>query len=145
MRHSGRRARVSRMVSAKIPRPAVRQIVAIDRRDHHVGQTERLDGAADPRGFVWLGGRGPAVRHRAIGARARADLTENHERGRAVMPALADVGAVRFLAHGVEAEIAHEAFEARVVRRSRRTHLEPVRFRRPVADRHERDQVAHPF
>src|SRR2546425_11893326 len=45
-----------------------------------------------------------------------------------VLPALADVGAARLLAHGVKIPIAQEALEAHVIRTTRRTHLEPGRL-----------------
>src|SRR6202043_3594263 len=88
------------------------------------------------------GGCRTSVRDGAIRAGARADLAENHERGGAVMPALADVRALRFLAHRVQLQLAHEALEACVIRRPRRAHLQPLGFRRPGC-RHERAQVAH--
>src|SRR5262249_60322953 len=88
---------------------------AVYRGNHQVGQAERLNRASDSRGLVRVGRGGPAVRHGAVRARARADLAENHERGRPVVPALADVRTLPFLAHRVEAKIAQEAFEARVV------------------------------
>ena len=63
-------------------------------------------------------GAGPAVRHRAIRARARADVAEDHEGRGAVVPALADVGAPRFLADGVQAEIAQQVLQPEIVRGS---------------------------
>ncbi len=121
---------------------SVRQIVAVDRRDDDVAQAERVDGVGDADRFVGIGGLGTSVRHRAIGARAGAHLAENHERGGAVMPALADVRALRFLAHGVEVELAHEALEPGEVGRPGRAHLEPLGLGRPRRG-HERDEVAH--
>ena len=59
-----------------------------------------------------LGGielRRTSVRDRAVGAVSRADVAENHERRGAVLPALADVGAVRLLADRVQVEVAHQS------------------------------------
>ena len=53
-------------------------------------------------------------------------LAEDHERGGAVVPALADVGAVRLLADGVEPELAHQPLEAVVVLGAGRAHLQPL-------------------
>jgi hypothetical protein len=66
-----------------------------------------------------------------------------------VIPALADIRTARILAHGVEVELAHEAFESEVTRRSRRTHFQPRGFWRPFrvltvrTTRHERDDSSH--
>src|SRR6185436_16219323 len=48
----------------------------------------------------------------------------------AVVPALAYVRALRFLAHGVEVQLPHQALEARIPRRARGAHLQPLRLRR---------------
>src|SRR5437764_597416 len=63
--------------------------------------------------------------HSAIGAVSRAHVAEDHERCGAVLPAFAHVGAVGFLAHRVEVQLAHEALEAKVVRSAGSFHLEP--------------------
>ena len=69
---------------------------------------------------------GRAVRHGAVGAGARADVAEDHERRRAVVPALADVGAARVLAHGVQLQVLHDPLEPEVVVRPGRADLQPV-------------------
>ena len=73
--------------------------------------------------------RGPAVRHRAVRAGARADVAENHERRGAVVPALADVRALRLFAHRVQLQLAHQALEPQVARRAGRAHLQPLGLR----------------
>ena len=55
--------------------------------------------------------------HRAKSARARADVPQDHERGRAVLPALALVGTPRALAHGVQIESAQDALQILIVLR----------------------------
>jgi len=95
-----------------------------------------------PGRFVGVGWRGASMRHGTVRARPRAHLAENHERRRAVVPALADVGALGFLAHGVELQLPHEVPQPCVVRRPGRAHLQPFGFGRP-GSRHERNQVAH--
>ena len=104
MRHAGHLRACSRIVSAKMRRAAVGDVVAIDRGDDDVLQAERADGVGDARRLVEVERRRPPVRHGAIAARARADVAENHEGGGAVVPALADVRAARLLAHRVQAE-----------------------------------------
>src|SRR5687768_2137639 len=44
------------------------------------------------------------------------------------MPALADVGAVRLFAHGVQSQLAHQALDADVVVGARRPDLQPLRL-----------------
>src|SRR5262245_50264001 len=74
-----------------------------------------------------------AVRDRAIRTRAGADVAENHEGRRPMVPALADVRTPRLLTDGVELQLLHYAFETQIVLRTRRAHLEPRRlgFARP--------------
>ena len=80
------------------------------------------------------------MRHGAVGARARADVAEDHERRGAVVPALADVGAVRVFADGVELQLAHDALQPEVVLRPGRAHLQPLGLRRTrPAPRRARD------
>jgi hypothetical protein len=45
-----------------------------------------------------------------------------------VLPALADVRAMRFLAHGVEVQLAHQMLQSGIVRTARSLHLEPRRL-----------------
>ena len=68
------------------------------------------------------------MRDRAVGAVSRADVAEDHEGGGAVLPALADVRAVRLLADRVQVQVAHEALQAEVVASAGRLHLEPGRL-----------------
>src|SRR5947207_13298537 len=79
-------------------------------------------------GFLRVRRMRRSVHDVAVAARARAGAAEDHERRRAVMPALADVGAVRLLADGVESEPAHQLLEPAIVLRARRAHLQPVGF-----------------
>jgi hypothetical protein len=45
-----------------------------------------------------------------------------------VLPTLADVRTVGFLAHRVEVELAHQVLEAEVLRPARRANLQPARL-----------------
>ena len=66
------------------------------------------------------------MRDRTVRAVSCADVAKDHERGRAVLPALTNVRAMRFLADRVQVEVAHELAEPEVVRPARRLHLEPA-------------------
>ena len=85
-----------------------------------------MNGARHLDRLVLVGRLRRAVRDVAVAARARAGVAEDHERRGAVVPALADVRAVRFLADGVETEVAHQALEAEVVLGAGRADLQPV-------------------
>ena len=92
----------------KVRRATIRQVVAIDRRQHDVLEAHQLHGARGVGGFV---GVEPAARVAGVDgaetAGARAHLAHQHDRRGARVPALADVRALGFLAHGGEAMVAH--------------------------------------
>ena len=106
---------------------AVGEVVAIHRGDDDVLEPELGDGAADALRLLAVLPRRLAVGDRAVAAVPRAHVAQDHEGGGGVLPALADVRAVRLLAHGVQVEVAHEPAQADVVGAARRAHLEPAR------------------
>ena len=108
---------------------AIREIVAIDRRDHGVAQAHRFDRVRDARRLRHVELARPPVRDGAVRACAGADVAQDHERRRSVVPALPDVGAARFLADGVELQLLHEPLEAQIVLRPGRANLEPLGLR----------------
>ena len=124
-------------------RAAVREIVAIDRGDDDVIEIEGADRAGDALGLRAIRRGGPSVRDRAVRAGARADVAENHEGRRAVIPALADVRALRFLADRVQLEAAHQPLQPQIARRSRRADLQPLRLRLPRLFGCELDDAGH--
>src|SRR5260221_2495502 len=93
--------------------------------------------------FGLVDGARTAMRDGAIRARSRADITQNHERGSAMVPALADIRALRLLAHRVQLQVAHQPFEAQIARRSRSTHLEPLGFWNPWRSLRQRNHARH--
>jgi hypothetical protein len=97
-------------------RAAVRHIIAIDRRDDDVRQSELAHGVGDARGLRPVDCARPAVPDSTVAAGARADIAQDHERRRAVRPALPDVGAARLLANRVQVEVAHQTFQSQVRR-----------------------------
>ena len=98
------RARVSRDRSREMRRAEVGEVVAIDRRDDDVAELQRVDGARDLDRLLLVRRLRRAVGDVAVAARARAGVAEDHERRGAVVPALADVRAVRLFADRVQPE-----------------------------------------
>src|SRR5690606_35734395 len=86
--------------------------------------------------------QGAPVRHVAEGAAARAEIAEDHERGRALAEALPDVGAARLLADGVQALLAQDALHGPEALAVAEPHADPVglgeRRRRHDLDRDAR-------
>jgi hypothetical protein len=107
------------------PRSEVGQIIAVDGGEDDVLQPHRRRRLRDALRLRGIELRRPAMGHGAVGAVPSTDVAQDHEGRGAVLPALADVRAVRFLADRVEVEVAHELLEAQVVRASGRLHLEP--------------------
>jgi hypothetical protein len=112
----------------KCPGAEIGEVVAIDGREHDVLQPHRRRRFRNTLRLRGIELRRPPVGDGAVGAVPGADIAENHEGRGAVLPALADVRAMRFLAHRVEVQVAHELLEAQVVRASGRLHLEPGRL-----------------
>ena len=109
MRQSGSARLMSRMVSAKMPAPPSGRSSRSTEVITAYFRPIVCDRFADAAGSSMSSVARLAVRHRAVGAGARADVAEDHEGRRAVVPALADVGAARVLADGVELQVAHDA------------------------------------
>ena len=109
-------------------RAAVVKIVAIDRSHDHMGKPELRHRVGDVLRF----GRFERARQSGLdvaeGAGARAHVAHDHEGGVALLPALADVGAARLLAHGMQAVLAHDPARLRVAGRARRLHPDPRRL-----------------
>ena len=101
-----------------VARAAVRQVVAVDRGDHGVAQAHHRHRLGHVLGLLRVGaGRRPAGGHGAEAAAAGADVTQDHEGGRAVLaPALVDVGAAGLLAHGMEIQPLDQAADPMVGR-----------------------------
>ena len=99
---AGAAARMARIVRAKCSRAAVGEIVAVDRGHHDVGQAELGDRVGDARGLGGVERVGQPGPHIAERAGARAGVAHDHEGRVFLLPALADVGAARLLAHGIK-------------------------------------------
>ena len=81
---------------------AVGQVVAGDRGDHHVADTQLADRFGHPPGFVGVRRGGPAVADGTEAAVAAAGVAQHQEGGRVPAEAIAHVGAAGFLAHGMQ-------------------------------------------
>ncbi len=114
-------------------RAKVGKVVAIDRGDHGVAEIHFANRVSHARRLADVVGRRPPVGHGAVGAVSRADVAEDHERRRAVLPALADVWAMRFLADRVEVEVAHQLLELEISWPAGCADLEPRRL--PLRER----------
>ena len=107
---------------------AVGQVVPVHRGDDHVRQAHALHGLGQADRLQRVERLRRAVRHRAVGAVPGADVAQDHEGGGLVLPALADVGAARLFAHGVQPQLAHHALELHVGGAAGRLDLEPPGF-----------------
>src|SRR3954447_20269585 len=97
--------------------PAVAQIVAIDARDDDVTQRERRNRFGEIARLFGIERQRPAVADIAERAAPRADVAHDHERGRALAEALADVRAGCLLANRVQPMLAQDALDLEVARR----------------------------
>src|SRR6185437_14384567 len=79
----------------ELPRPAILEIVAIDRGDDDVRKAELCRRLGDMLRLVRVQAIGPAGRDIAEGAGAGADRTEDHHRRVLFLPALTDIGTGR--------------------------------------------------
>ena len=95
----------------------VGDIVAIDRGEDDIGEVQGRQRLRQSARLVGIqnAARVPGL-DRAKAAAAGADIAHDHDGEGARAPALADVGAARLLADRRQALVAHEAFEASVVR-----------------------------
>ncbi len=130
MRVPGTSALIASAVAAKCAGTAVGQVVSVDRRDDDVAQSQTRDGAGDPARLLGVDRERAAVRHGAEGTVAGTRVTEQHERGGLVPPALAEIRAARLLAHGVQSELLHHRARFQEARSRGHTDLEPGRVPR---------------
>jgi hypothetical protein len=112
----------------EVLRPAVGQVVAVDRGDDDVIEAELGTGLGDVLRLVGVELVGPAGGDVAERAGAGANRAQDHHRGMALRPALPDVRAGRLLAHRVELERAHQLARLAVFRRGRRLDPDPRRL-----------------
>ena len=108
-------------------RAAVGEVLSGDGGDDAVTETELADGLGEARGLVGVKRQRAAGGHGAVVAAPCADVAEDHEGSGAALPAISDVGAVSLLADGVQAAVAHEIAQSKVVGAAGRRHPKPFR------------------
>ena len=113
-------------------RPVVGEVVAVDAGDDRVPESHLGHRARHPGGLERIVPGRLAGLDVAEPAAARAGVAEDHERGRAPLPALADVRARRLLADRVQVLLLDEALQLPVARAAGRRDLEPRRLAAPV-------------
>ena len=106
----------------------VGQVVAVDAGDHGVAQAHALDRLGHAQRLERVVVRRLAGLHVAEPAPARARVAEDHERGRAALPAVADVRAGRLLADRVQPLLVHHPAQLAVLGAAGGGHLEPRRL-----------------
>ena len=115
--------------------PAVRHVVAVDRRDDHVLQLHLRGSVRQPQRLERIGRvLGPPGMDVAIATRTGAGVAEDLERRRAATPALGLVGTAGLLTDRVELLPMDELLDVEVARvRARSTDLHPLRAAGPVS------------
>ena len=108
------------------PRPPVADVVPVHRRDHRVIELQPGHRLTHVTGLIRIEGGRLQLLDGTEPAGTGAPITIDHEGGGAVGPALVDVGAAGFLAHGGEVEAAHELLEIEEAGLSLEIDLDPV-------------------
>ena len=90
---------------------AVAQVIAVNAGDDHVFELERRNGFGQVFRFTGIQRVGPSVPDVAEWAAARAFVAHDHEGGRAVAEAFADIGAGCFFADGNEFVAAQDVLD----------------------------------
>jgi hypothetical protein len=106
---------------------AIGQVVARHAGDDNVLEVHLADSLGDAARLVLVvPGRATGL-DGAEAAGAGAGIAEDHDRRRALLPALPDVGAAGLLADGVEGQVAQDALELVVVGAGRKPGPDPLR------------------
>ena len=106
---------------------AILKFVAIDRRDHRVAQTERLNRFCHTQRLFVIDRMRPAGGHGTVVASSRADIAENQKRRRARIPTFPHIRTTRFLTDRVQLEPIHGLANVVIIRTGLQLHLEPGR------------------
>ena len=117
---------------------AVEEVVAVDHGEDHVLQLHLGDGAGHVLRLAHVDGAARiAGGDGAEAAAAGADVPQEHDRGGALAPALAHVGATRLLADRVQVERAEGLLQLRVAGATGGAHLQPGRLGGEAGNRGE--------
>jgi len=107
-------------------RAAIGKVVTVDRGHDDMLQPEAGYAFRDATRLVAIHGHGSAMMDRAESAVSCADVSEQHERCRAMAPTLTHVWAACLLAHGVEAKFFDETLRLKKVTPRWRPNLDPL-------------------
>lgn len=110
------------------PSAAVDEVVAVYRCDNRVVEIEFAKNFGNTSRFVFIHGLGATRCDITETTRACANVAEDHDGERFVVPALSNVGAARALAHRVELEVSHSFFEAGKLGSAGHLHTQPRRM-----------------
>jgi len=136
-------------------RPAVGQIIAVNRGDDDMGKAELGGRLGDALGLIRIERAGQPGFHIAEGAGARAGVPHDHEGRVLLLPAFPDIGAARFFADSVQTVRAHDAMGLAETTGHRRLDAQPGRlgqdrrigspglFRMPWPNRWRVDGIEH--
>src|SRR5579872_2905135 len=90
-------------------------VVTVDAGNHDIAQAHGGGSFGDTAGLVKIDGERRAFLDRAEAAAPRADVSENHKRGGATIPAIADIRAGGTFADSMQMERINERFQRAVV------------------------------
>jgi hypothetical protein len=108
-------------------RSAVFAIVPVHAGDHGILQSKDFARLGNAARFVVIHRQRRAFLHRAETTAARADVAQNHERGRAAVPAFAYIRTGGALAHRVEFQVCDQLLELTVILSNRGRRAQPRR------------------
>ena len=106
---------------------AVLAIVAIHAGHHRVLQSQHRHRLRHAPRLVVIHRHRRTLLHRAKSAAPRANIAQDHERRRAMVPAFAHVGTRRALAHRVQIQLPHQLLQLVIVVAGRRGRAQPGR------------------
>src|SRR6266487_4848528 len=94
---------------------AILELITVHRGDDGVAQAHLLHGLSNALRLLPVQAERTPGLHGAEAAAPRADAAQDHKRSSFVPPALADIGATRLFADGVQRLAAHQLLEIAVV------------------------------
>src|SRR5215471_13134263 len=108
--------------------PAVQYIVAVHRGKHRITQAKRRYRLGDPLGLLLVNNPRAPCLHSTEATATCACISQQHKRGTALVPALADIGAHRLLTHRMQALLTHQTLEGKERFPSGEFHTQPWRL-----------------
>src|SRR5215472_4002752 len=93
--------------------PAVQHIIAVHRGNHRITQTQRRYRLSDSLGLLLVNNPRAPCLHSTEATATCTRSSQQHKRGTALVPTLADIGAHRLLAHRMQAMLTHQTLEGK--------------------------------